>query len=87
MAELRIPKELISLLFGKNGLNDFFVMINYNEVQKAIAYVRSKTPEGIQVKFFDQDWAYFTKIWMKKSNCHDDKSGIFCLPRGTSLIY
>jgi len=77
LLELRVPKELISILLGAEGLMNFFEVIEYDQIPKAIAYVRSKMDEGPFNKLFDQYWSYFLKTWMKKTTRFDDHTGLY----------
>jgi len=77
LIDLRVPKHLVSALAGKEGLLNFLTVINYEEIPKAIAYIRHKLPEGAYKSTFDQYWAYFNKTWMKRTSRYDDKTGIF----------
>jgi len=77
LGELRIPKELITILIGSEGLINFLVVLKYEEIPKGIAYIRAHMNEGPYMKSFDQFWSYFAKTWMKKSLHYSDNSGRF----------
>ncbi len=50
MAELRIPDEVITKLIGKDGLMNFLEVIKYDDIPRAIIYIRSKAEEGVYEK-------------------------------------
>ena len=77
MLELRIPKDLIKKVLGRDGLMNFFEVIPYDEIPDAIAYVRIRANEGEFKSAFDKFWSYFLKIWMRKTSRYDDKTVLF----------
>ena len=55
---------------------NFFEVIEYDDIPKAINYVRSKMDKGARSKSFDQYWTYFRKTWMRKTIRFDDHTGL-----------
>ena len=56
---------------------NFLVLLLYDDVNKGIAFIRSKINEGNFVCQLDLFWKYFLKTWMRKSRHHLDKTGLY----------
>jgi hypothetical protein len=77
LLQMRVPRELVTQLIGEKGLMNFLEVINYEEIDSAIAYIRSKVDESGYKNVFDLYWSYFRKTLLRKTSRYDDKSGLF----------
>ena len=59
-----IPQESITLLLGPEGHFNLLTVVDPNEIDKAIAFVRFKMSEGLLKPRFDLFWKYFKRTWI-----------------------
>ena len=66
LLSFHIPKNVVSLLMGHDGLINILPIVEIVDIPKAIQYIRAHFAEGSYQEHFSKFWRYFENTWCKK---------------------